>query len=277
MREQTFTTSEPPDIEARLHGGTLRVETGAAGLTTVEVRPLNDAAAELLGEVRIEERAARSVVVEVPDRRGSGFLFRSGPEFDVRVTCPHGATLDARTASADVYARGRYASVRARTASGDVEVDEVERTLEVHSASGDVEVRAAGSAELATTSGDVRVDEVHGALRAQLVSGDLTVGDARAAVEANTVSGDQRIDAVQRGLVALRSVSGDVSVAVRRGARVWLDVRSMSGDTDSELDMTGDEVTSGEAQVELRITTVSGDVSIRRAALPAEPADDPSA
>ena len=272
MRSETFSTPEPPEVEVRLASGTIRVEALPQSETIVEVVPQNEAAAEVVDDVRIEQRGSGAVLVDVPDRRGGFGLFRSSPEFDIRITCPERSTLEAKTASADVSARGTYAAVRVRTASGDVEVDRADRSVEVQSASGDIEVVAAGSAELNTTSGDVRIAEVRGPLRASLVSGDFTVTDARASVEASTVSGDQRLDAVQRGVIALRSVSGDVTVGVRRGANVWLDVRSMSGDTDSELDLTGDAPESGQAEVELRINTVSGDVSIRRSSLTVEPA-----
>ena len=276
MQNEVFATPEPPEFDVRLPAGTVRVDTVPHPETTVEVAPMNDAAVQILEEVRVEQRGGRSVLVEVPERRGFGFL-RSSPEFDIRISCPHGSSLDVRTASADLYARGHLGDVRAKTASGDVELDEVERSVDVQSASGDVAIRSAGSAEVSTTSGDVRMDTVLGPVRAQLVSGDLAVGDARASVEATTVSGDQRLDAVQRGVISLRAVSGDISVAVRRGARVWLDVRSMSGDTDSDLEMTGEPAGGGEAEVELRVNTVSGDVSIRRAGLAVEPAsDDPS-
>lgn len=275
MRSETFSTPEPPELAVRLSSGTVRAETVSDAQTTVEVRPVNDAAAQLLDQVRVEARDGRSILVEVPDRRGGSGFRLSSPEFEVHVTCPHGTTIDVRSASADLYARGRYGEVRVKTASGDVEVDDVERGVSVQSASGDVEIHSAGSADVTTTSGDVRLDTIHGTLRAQLVSGDLSIGDARAAVEAGTVSGDQRIDAVQQGVVTLRSVSGDVTVGVRRGARVWLDVRSMSGDTESDLDVTGDAAADGDAHVELRVNTVSGDIAIRRAGLAIDPAAGP--
>jgi hypothetical protein len=57
-----------------------------------------------------------------------------------------------------------------------------------------------------------------------------------------------------------------VLVRVRRGATVWLDVRSVSGDTHSELD-AGEAPPDDTAHVmELRVNTVSGDVRIERAA-----------
>jgi hypothetical protein len=86
-----------------------------------------------------------------------------------------------------------------------------------------------------------------------------------------TASGDQQIDAVVRGQVTLQSASGDMSVGVRRGSRLAVDARSMSGDTSSEIDLdefdareTG-EVGDEEPLVELRATTMSGDIHVARA------------
>jgi DUF4097 and DUF4098 domain-containing protein YvlB len=268
-REREFATTLPVALEVRLASGRIVVETLDTPTTEVRVDALNDAAAEQLSEVRVEDRQSSTehvVYVEVPEQRGFGFRFLRNPDFEVRISCPHGARLDARTRSADLDVRGRLGALRVKTASGDVEVQEVERSAEVAAASGDVEIESAGgSVDVSTASGDVRVGHAGGPLSANLVSGDLTVRDAADAVTATTVSGDQQLDAVARGTVALRSVSGDVSVAVRRGVSIFLDVRSVSGDTVSELE-TSDAPSDDGPQLELRVNTVSGDVHIRRGA-----------
>jgi DUF4097 and DUF4098 domain-containing protein YvlB len=268
--ERQFATTQPVALEVRLASGRVVVETLDAATTEVRVDALNDAAAEQLDQLRVEDRASGSehvVYVEVPEQRGFGFRFLRNPEFDVRIRCPHGARLDIRSRSADLDVRGRLGALRVKTASGDVEVQEVERSAEVAAASGDIELESVGgSVDVSTASGDVRVGHAGGPLSANLVSGDLVVHDAADAVTATTVSGDQQLDAVVRGTVALRSVSGDVSVTVRRGVSVFLDVRSVSGDTSSELETSESGPAEGGPQLELRVNTVSGDVHIRRGA-----------
>jgi hypothetical protein len=69
--------------------------------------------------------------------------------------------------------------------------------------------------------------------------------------------------------VTAQSVSGDVLVAVRRGAKVYLDCNTLSGDTSSELDMTGEPAADGPL-IEIRVKTVSGDIAITRAPAPAD-------
>jgi DUF4097 and DUF4098 domain-containing protein YvlB len=97
------------------------------------------------------------------------------------------------------------------------------------------------------------------------VSGDIVVRDARADVSTNSVSGDQRLEAVSGGTVNAKAVSGDILIGVRRGARVYLDCNTLSGETRSELEPTG-EVGDEGPLVELRAKTVSGDIEIVRAA-----------
>ena len=131
-------------------------------------------------------------------------------------------------------------------ASGDVRGDRVNADLSVASASGDADVR--------------RVD---GAIRARAVSGSLTFGVVEGDVQITGVSGDVWLASAGSDVNA-RTVSGDVTVGVASGRRVWLDLGSASGETVSELGTTDDGTGVG-PQVEIRISTVSGDVRVRKA------------
>jgi DUF4097 and DUF4098 domain-containing protein YvlB len=127
-----------------------------------------------------------------------------------------------------------------------------------------------------TASGDVSLQQARGDVSIQAVSGDVWIKDARQSVHVNTVSGDQRVDAVVAGSVEAQAVSGDVSIGVRRGSRVYVDANTISGSTSSELNLTdapaddeaGGNVAEDGPMVEVRAKTVSGDISIVRAAAP---------
>lgn len=264
--ERSFATPGSLSLNVRLAAGSIRVEAIDTDRTELELRPLDEAARSLLADSRVELRepgGAGELLVEVPERRG---LFGRSPQFELRVRCPQGVRLFVRTRSADLELQGRLGSLTAKSVSGDVEADEVAGDAEVQGVSSDIEIRRVGGrAEVQTTSGDVSLGHVEGALRAHTVSGDLRVEDALGPVEAVTVSGDQHFAAVNAGSISLQAVSGDIGVAVRRGASVWMDVHSLSGDTVSELLASDGPPGQDAPLVELRVKTVSGDIRIDRA------------
>ena len=98
----------------------------------------------------------------------------------------------------------------------------------------------------------------------------MTIGEAYDNVNVNTVSGDQDHGAVMRGSVSAHSVSGDVSIAVRRGSKAFLDCNTVSGDTQSDLELSGDVPDGDGPLVEIRAKTVSGDIRITRAPAPSD-------
>jgi hypothetical protein len=87
-------------------------------------------------------------------------------------------------------------------------------------------------------------------------------------VTVQTASGDQQIDAVTHGQVTMQSASGDLSVGIRRGSRLAVDARSLSGDTTSEIELDEYELDDDAPEaplVELRATAMSGDIHVARA------------
>jgi DUF4097 and DUF4098 domain-containing protein YvlB len=245
--ERSFETPGPIRLDLHVPSGRIEVEAGQTDTTKVV----------LLGPEELLERAAielqgDTLRVHVPERKG---LFLSFGREDVllRVHCPEGASLHARSASADVQVRGRIAEAFVKSASGDVATDDVSGELWVQTASGDVHVGHVGRLTVNAVSGDVHVREVDGAVKARSVSGDVHVA------------------AVGAGDVDVQAVSGDVEVGVRPGSLVHVDASTLSGDTRSELDL-GEEPAEQEdgPRVDLRIKTVSGDVAVVRARTPQE-------
>jgi DUF4097 and DUF4098 domain-containing protein YvlB len=136
----------------------------------------------------------------------------------------------------------------------------------VKSSSGDVSVReAGGDAVIATASGDVDLGRVGGEAQVRSASGDVLISEAGTAVTVQTASGDQQVDCATEGSVVLQSASGDMSVGIRRGSRLWVDARSVSGETSSELDVSDAPVDDDGPLVEVRATAMSGDIRILRA------------
>lgn len=260
--KETFETPAPLRIDVRVEAGSIEVDARAVGTTEVEVEPLDDLAESMLADVRVQQRDAE-LLVETPRKRG---LRLRTPEFAVRIVCPVGSMLHARSASADVTAQGRLGGLEAKTASGDVQVEHVDGEARLNSASGDVSIgEARGAVVLNSASGDLSIRRAHGRVAARLVSGDVTVGESTDEVDINSVSGDIRLQRVAGGGVQFNSVSGDAEIAIARGAAVFMDLRSLSGEMVSELE-DGGEPAPGEAVIDVRGKTVSGDVRLASAA-----------
>lgn len=271
MRRESFHTPGPLTLDLRLPSGEIELESvdGEETIVELEATRESDEAREVIDNARIELRPrgdGHEVIVDVQRKRFSfGFDFMRG-ELVLRVSAPHGADVEVSTASADVNGRGRFGALRAQAASGDLRFAELGGRVEVKSASGDVDLdRIGGEASIATASGDVRVGRVQGDATIRSASGDVTVDEAESSVTVQTASGDQRFGSVASGRVTMQSASGDQHVGVRRGTRVHIDAKTMSGDTSSELDV-GDEPAPGDGPtVELRATAMSGDIRIVRA------------
>ena len=257
MRRETFPASGPLRLEVKVPAGEVEVEAAETGEAVVELESLgrDDRAVE---EARVDLRGDE-LRVEVRDRR------LSSAEVRLHVAAPEGSTLTSATGSADVSTRGSLGDAELKTASGDLELERV-ANLRVKAASGDVRVEHVdGDARVQIASGDLELAHVLGQAEVATASGDVRVGKAGAGLKVQTASGDQEIGSVAEGPVELTSASGDVRVGIRRGSRVFLDVRSASGDVDSELEVGDDPGDDEGPLIELKVTTMSGDVSLVRA------------
>jgi DUF4097 and DUF4098 domain-containing protein YvlB len=271
MRRESFQTPGPLTLDLRLQSGEIALESVDGDQTTVELdaRGANENVRELIEEARIELRQrgdGHEVLIDIPRRRpGLGLIFDRA-DLRLRVTAPHGADVEVSTASADVNGRGRFGGLKAELASGDLRFAELAGRVEVKSASGDVDLERIGAeASIATASGDVNVGFVEGEATLRSASGDVSVDAAQSSVTVQTASGDQRLGSVSSGRVTMQSASGDQTVGVRRGSRVHLDVRTMSGETTSELEIEDAPAGGDGPEVELRATAMSGDIRILRA------------
>ena len=245
MRRESFETPGPLRIKIEIPSGDVELETVDGSTTEVEL----SGPAELVEEARIELRPkgeGHELFVQTHPR--SGFrVFRSSENVELRITAPHGADVDASAASADIEGRGRFGDVEVEAASGDVSFEHV-----------------GGEAKTQTASGDVEIERLGGAGKLQSASGDISVGEAAGSLKVQTASGDQEIGSVASGEIALQTASGDIEVGVKRGTKVFIDARSMSGETSSELEV-GDAAPEGDGPgVEVKATAMSGDIRIVR-------------
>jgi len=130
------------------------------------------------------------------------------------------------------------AAISVDTGSADIDASDLSGSKAFRTASGEVRLsRFAGSVEVETVSGEIEVDgsaPLDMALKS--VSGDVSVRVPSARrLDLGTTSGDIRLDAelAGNGPFAIRSISGDATIVARMGFRV--EAESITGDLSSDL------------------------------------------
>lgn len=258
-----FSCSGPVIVDVRLGGGAIDLYAEPRDTAVVEVTPYDnsDTAQQAASETRVE-MSGDTLLIGAPDT--SGWLFRRSPRVRVVARVPEASTAYLKVASADASIHGAWSQAKVNTASGNVSVDHVTGDLSVNTASGDVRAaRIGGRLSVNTASGDVNAQQVGGSVEVKGASADVEVGDLGGDLRSSTASGDVRVGTARQGTVRANSASGDVSVGVAPGVGVWLDLNTLSGRTNSDLDMTGDAPpTSHDLTIQVR--TMSGDISIHR-------------
>ena len=218
-------------------------------------------------ELRLGGRRPELVVdvvhgVRIGGRRGPrlSIIFGRGPSLRIPIRVPHGSSLDIATESADVTGSGRFDDADVRSASGDVRLDVVDGEASVKSVSGDVLVGSVGGGahrELGLRRHDRRRRSRAPApahrLRRHRGAGEPS------SLHLKTISGDARVGSAAEGEVTMQSVSGDLTVGLRSGSKLWVDARSTSGKTTSELEV-GDEPPAERRPAR----RVPGEVGLRR-------------
>jgi len=261
-----FPSPGPITVSARVAAGSIEVIAEDRDTATVEVAPYSDNAAcrEAAADTRVEMRNGR-LVIETPDL--GGFIIRRSPKVRVDIRVPLDSTLDVRVASADLTGHGRFAEVTMKSASGDAYLEHVTGQVVITTASGDVRLgQVEGSVKFNGASGNLTAQTVRGEVTVHAASGDVEIEQADSSVLATTASGDVRLGSARRGIIKVKSASGDVWVGVPAGTGVWLDLTTMSGNTRSDLSTPAPTAGTGTADLTLEVRTMSGDIDIRRVA-----------
>jgi DUF4097 and DUF4098 domain-containing protein YvlB len=268
--QQTFETPEPVALHVELGSGTITVEAADTGESRVEI---TGPRAE---DFTVEHRGRHLVVVPPKGR----FFGLATDAHAVRVVVPVASGLTTRTGSADTETTGTLGQVRMKSGSGDIDLERAEGPVAIDSGSGDIRCHeATAEVRIKSGSGDVDLGDVHGTIGISTGSGDVVIGvvhertvvktgsgdlelkRSESDVTLTTASGDLVIGHAPRGRISAKNVSGDVRVGIPAGTPVWTDVNSVSGSVTSNLASTG-KPADGQDYVELRATTVSGDVRL---------------
>ncbi|MCZ7437908.1 DUF4097 family beta strand repeat-containing protein [Micromonospora sp. WMMC241] len=218
---QTFTTPEPITAVLDVPAGRVQVIAADRADTTVEVRPA-DAARD-----RDARTAGQAVVgyadgvlrIRIPEPTNR--IVGAAGSVEVTVRLPAGSRVQATSGAIEVRGVGRL---------GDVTVDGAHRR---------VKIDEAASVRLTATDGDVEIGRLTGA------------------AEISTARGHIRIAEAVRGMLVLRTRSGDISVAAAGGVPATLDAGTDHGRIDNALRNDGAPV------LDIRATTSHGDITAR--------------
>lgn len=188
------------------------------------------------GVERVEitgDAGALSIAVRLPKRSHS----YSG-DTDLKLYVPANARVELETVSADVAVEGLKGPLRINTVSGDARISVKSEEVSVTTVSGDLTLRAPS-----TTT------------RINSVSGDLHVAGAQGELAAETVSGNLELNGGKFSLLRLKSISGDMRVAITLTDRAKVTGETLSGGITMSLprDLAGSAVLSsfsGDTQVE---------------------------
>ncbi|HET8616532.1 MAG TPA: DUF4097 family beta strand repeat-containing protein [Actinomycetales bacterium] len=206
-----------------------------------------------------------SLVVRHPQVRWDNILegirgFARGEDSaDLSIAVPRGTTVQVGTVSADGLVAGVHAPASVRTVSGSLVLDGVHGTVGARTLSGQIDVR-----------------DQHGSLSGETVSGSLTVQAVELDdLDVKTVSGSLAVDLDRPARrIALKSVSGDLTVRIPADSGFRFDAKSVSGNVvaDGRRIASGPpgnragELREGDEAVRISAKSVSGDVTLLRAA-----------
>lgn len=250
-RHETFETDGPIRVDVETRSGSVDLRAASPGRVHVTI----DGGSA-------DDWDVSHVAGAVTIRPGWGWRSRSAR---IVVEVPAGTDVDVRGASTDVMLLGSLGTARIKTVSGAIRADSVAE-LDANSASGDVRVQSVtGRTVVATVSGDVELVDAAGELAFSSASGDLKVHRLHGDAHITSTSGDTRIGHFGGSEIAVKSVSGDVALALPSGIRVEPDISTLSGRTRLPQPAPPAPDQAPRRVVRIRLKTVSGDITIERA------------
>lgn len=262
MESMTFPAPGAVFVEISVAAADVRVteQSGRVGLQITGERDPEQVSVE---SVEDPDGTLRITVTE-RRRNLSGWKRRKG--LDITLQTPATTRLDVEGGAIDLRAKGPLTSLRFASGAGDARLEDVAADVDVKGASGDVRVqRVGGRLKVHLASGDVSADTVCQGATVRTASGDIALGAVSGESSITSLSGDVVVESAQPTSLSVQAVSGDVEVGIATGVPAVLDVSSLSGDARSDLEISSAPSTTDAPPLDLKVSTVSGDVRIRRA------------
>jgi DUF4097 and DUF4098 domain-containing protein YvlB len=173
---QKFDTPTPISAVLDIPAGRVQFIAADRADTTVEVRPADASKGR---DVKVAEQTTVEYgdgVLRIEASAKNQYLGPSG-SIEVTVQLPAGSRIEAKAASAEFRAVGRFGDVAFDGAHGSIKLDEA-ASVRLTALAGDISVgRLNGPAEISTSKGDIRIAEaVRGTVVLRTQAGDVSIG-----------------------------------------------------------------------------------------------------
>ncbi|MFE4757063.1 DUF4097 family beta strand repeat-containing protein [Streptomyces mirabilis] len=218
---QKFDTPAPISAVLDIPAGRIQFIAADRADTTVEVLPADPSKSRDTKTAEQTEVTYTDGVLRITTPTPSNQLFGPSGSVEVTVQLPAGSRIEAKTAGAELRVVGRLGDIAFEGAYRQIKIDEAAR-VRLTATDGDIEIgRLGGSAEISTARGDIRIAEA------------------------------------ARGMVELRTQSGDISVGAAAGVSATLDADTAYGRISNALK------NDGTTELDIRATTSRGDITAR--------------
>lgn len=290
VRQQTWTSAGPADIDVTIDVGQVHIELtdnhdnevrvdirhdptaavgfeqGFGGLVSwlVSAAPVMQgqdvaAAAVRAAEMGWQESKRRLVV-----RSASELPLRMVP-LAVTISAPESSTVSVRTGAGDVKVNGRAGRTFARTGSGDVRIGKIDGDADVATGSGHVDLDIiSGGGRVRTGSGSIAIAGLQGPANITSSSGAITLGEVSGDLTLRSGTGSVRVDDAKSGSFQITTGSGELILRVHPGVTAELDLSTGSGRAHSDLPVSPTRPPT-DPELVIRGRTGSGDVLVTRA------------
>lgn len=253
-RIDTFEVGPQPSLSVQLHAAEIRLKEGPAGTITIKL----NGSGEALDGIDIDA-TSDSVSMRSTAQRKRWYV---GGRIDAVVTLPAGSDVTIHLGAGDIVIGLRVGDLEIHGGSGDIRLDDVSGTTDIKVGSGDIRCGdLSGTARISSAAGDIRIDGATD-MTVSTAAGDLYVGEISESGRIKSATGDIRIRKFSGTDLEIKTMSGDVHVALIPGMVVNAAIKTMSGDFRNRI-----KASSGErvGTMNLSITSFSGDVILRSA------------
>ena len=278
MPNYTFETPHPVALTVKNLGGKVVIQATDDGTTTVELTGAHadEATVTQLG-------GAINVTAPHCDWLDAGmwhnWLRRN--RIDITVTAPQDSDVTLQLGGGETQILGRFGRLEVRPGAGEVHVTDANGETSVHLGAGNVNIdsisartrvingagnihigQASGDVKLQLGTGDVSIDAMSGPVRVKNGAGSVKIGDVTGDLTVDSGVGSTSIERISSGRFTYKGSGGDVKIGVANGTPTWTELSTVVGRVTNNLPSVG-EPQPGQDHVELRVSTVSGAITLR--------------